>query len=160
MYSITNRSSFLSIGEWLRDVREHAEENVSIILVGNMADLCSDEDAEEQQAQHASQATSGEPHSSPSKKSTGGRRQVTREEAAQFAEQEGIMFVEASAKTGQNVEEAFRQAARDIYAKFRASSSNPARAGMTAGNSRPGVISASMNGAADASQGRNCCSVQ
>ncbi|UYV70558.1 RAB14 [Cordylochernes scorpioides] len=44
-----------------------------------------------------------------------GQRDVTYEEAKQFAEENGLMFVEASAKTGENVEEAFLETAKKIY---------------------------------------------
>ena len=43
------------------------------------------------------------------------QRDVTFEEARQFAEENGLMFVEASAKTGDGVEEAFLETARKIY---------------------------------------------
>ncbi|KAI5641528.1 ras family domain-containing protein [Phthorimaea operculella] len=43
------------------------------------------------------------------------QRDVTYEEAKQFADENGLMFVEASAKTGQNVEEAFLETAKKIY---------------------------------------------
>lgn len=43
------------------------------------------------------------------------QRDVTYEEAAQFAEENGLMFVEASAKTGEKVEEAFLETAKKIF---------------------------------------------
>jgi len=43
------------------------------------------------------------------------QRDVTYEEARQFAEENGLMFVESSAKTGDGVEEAFLETARKIY---------------------------------------------
>eukprot|EP00695_Tsukubamonas_globosa_P003075 TRINITY_DN457_c0_g1_i1.p1 TRINITY_DN457_c0_g1~~TRINITY_DN457_c0_g1_i1.p1 ORF type:complete len:122 (+),score=44.39 TRINITY_DN457_c0_g1_i1:323-688(+) len=43
------------------------------------------------------------------------QREVSFEEASRFAEENGLIYVEASAKTGKNVEEAFLQTARKIY---------------------------------------------
>lgn len=77
VYNITHRASFLHITEWLRDVRDHAEENVSIILVGNMNDLCEDEDNQESDA------------SIDSVRSRARRRQVTKQEGEEFAQKEG-----------------------------------------------------------------------
>ncbi|KAH3756675.1 Rab GTPase [Pelomyxa schiedti] len=43
------------------------------------------------------------------------QRQVSYDEARQFAEDNGLMFAETSSKTGENVEEAFLQTAYTIY---------------------------------------------
>jgi len=43
------------------------------------------------------------------------QRDVTFEEAKAFADENGLVFLECSAKTGNNVEEAFLEAARRIY---------------------------------------------
>lgn len=60
----------------------------------------------------------------------------------------------------QNVEEAFRRAARDIHAKFRESSHDTSRAGLTSsGSSRPGVIAASLEGRDQSSRGDGRCCV-
>lgn len=40
---------------------------------------------------------------------------MTYEEAKKFADENGLMFAETSAMTGQNVEEAFLETARKIY---------------------------------------------
>ena len=47
------------------------------------------------------------------------RRQVLAEEGERWAQEEGLLFVEASAKSGANVDAAFEAAARDILAKIR-----------------------------------------
>lgn len=44
------------------------------------------------------------------------QRDVTYEEAKQFADENGLMFLETSAKTGEGIEEAFLNTARRIYA--------------------------------------------
>lgn len=47
------------------------------------------------------------------------RRQVSTEEGERWAQEEGLLFVEASAKSGENVEAAFEEATRDILVKIR-----------------------------------------
>lgn len=46
------------------------------------------------------------------------RRAVTYEEGARFAQDNGLIFLETSAKTSANVEEAFLSTARAIYDKI------------------------------------------
>lgn len=49
------------------------------------------------------------------KKDLDAQRDVTYEEAAQFAKENGLIFIESSAKTGENVEEAFLKTAKLIF---------------------------------------------
>jgi Ras-related protein Rab-2A len=84
---------------WLADVREHADPHVTCILVGNKVDLC-------------------DPSTEPSPNNRR-QREVSTEEAQQYAQEEGLLFVEASAKSGENVERAFESACRDILDKIR-----------------------------------------
>lgn len=39
VYDITRRSSFDNLDRWLAEVRDHADERVVIMLVGNKSDL-------------------------------------------------------------------------------------------------------------------------
>jgi len=45
-------------------------------------------------------------------------RDVTREEAEEFAKEHNLTFLETSAKTGENVEDAFLQTAQQIFTKI------------------------------------------
>lgn len=45
----------------------------------------------------------------------GGRREVSKEEARAFADEHGVHHIETSAKTGINVEEAFRAVTQEVY---------------------------------------------
>ncbi|KAK6622598.1 Ras- protein Rab-14 [Polyplax serrata] len=56
------------------------------------------------------------------------QRDVTYEEAKQFAEENGLLFVEASAKTGENVEEAFLDTATKIFQSIQDGSLDPSAA--------------------------------
>jgi len=100
VYDVTSRKSFANARTWLADVREHADPHLTCILVGNKVDLCCD----------TGKATGA---------ATTRRREVSREEAETWALDEGLLFVEASAKSGENVEEAFVKAASDILGKIR-----------------------------------------
>ncbi|CAH8341685.1 unnamed protein product [Eruca vesicaria subsp. sativa] len=87
VYDITRRETFNHLASWLEDARQHANANMTIMLIGNKCDLAS-------------------------------RRAVTTEEGEQFAKEHGLIFMEASAKTAQNVEEAFINTAATIYKKI------------------------------------------
>ncbi|RUP48658.1 hypothetical protein BC936DRAFT_144220 [Jimgerdemannia flammicorona] len=47
------------------------------------------------------------------------KRQVTREDGEKFAHDNGLFFMETSAKAATNVEEAFVKTAEDIYEKIK-----------------------------------------
>lgn len=68
------RETFNHLASWLEDARQHANANMTIMLIGNKSDLSH-------------------------------RRAVSTEEGEQFAKEHGLIFMEASAKTAQNVEE-------------------------------------------------------
>jgi Ras-related protein Rab-2A len=86
----------LNARTWLKDVRQHADPHLTCILVGNKTDLCSDD-------------------AGPAKRN----REVTTKEAELWAKEEGLLFVETSARSGEHVELAFEQATRDILVKIR-----------------------------------------
>jgi len=46
-------------------------------------------------------------------------RQVTKEEGAKFAQENGLLFLETSSKTGENVEEAFIKPSQHIYEQIK-----------------------------------------
>ncbi|KAG7157416.1 Ras-related protein Rab-14-like [Homarus americanus] len=84
------------------------------------------------------------------------QRDVTYEEAKQFAEENGLMFVEASAKTGENVEEAFLETAKKIYQNIQDGSLdlNAAESGVQHKPTQPGRTNLSS----DSQSNRDNCS--
>ncbi|KAL4068196.1 P-loop containing nucleoside triphosphate hydrolase protein [Scleroderma citrinum] len=142
VYDVTNRASFLNARSWLADVREFADPHLTCILVGNKVDLCDDD------------TTTGPPNPN-SDTSNRKRRQVSKEEGQLWAEEEGLLFVEASAKSGRNVDWAFEQASRDILDKI--------KRGVFDDNRSPGVklSKPSDDGVASSKGGpkkQGCCS--
>lgn len=134
VYDVTSRKSFMNARTWLADVREHADPQLTCILVGNKVDLCEDSNPSADATASTTPPTSTaivpppprlNPSPSPSKRGSAAAsskrkaREVSYEEAALWAKEEGLLFVEASAKSGQNVELAFVQASQDILIKIR-----------------------------------------
>ncbi|VEN42496.1 unnamed protein product [Callosobruchus maculatus] len=85
VYDITKRSSFLSVTRWIEEVRRYSGNSVLIALVGNKADLET-------------------------------LREVEFEEAEAMCQYlpEVLFFLESSAKTNSNIEEAFMYLATEL----------------------------------------------
>ena len=98
------KSGFTNARTWLADVRQYADPNLTCILVGNKVDLC--------------ECGDGADTSPTGTTSHRKRREVPRETAELWAKEEDLLFIEASAKSGDNVDEAFQQAARDVVSKI------------------------------------------
>ncbi|CAK9869239.1 unnamed protein product [Sphagnum jensenii] len=81
------RETFNHLASWLEDARQHANSNMTIMLIGNKWDLAH-------------------------------RRAVSTEEGEQFAKENGLVFMETSAKTAHNVEDAFINTASKICQKI------------------------------------------
>ncbi|KAH9484571.1 Ras-related protein Rab-2-A [Psilocybe cubensis] len=130
VYDVTSRDSFEHLRTWLADVRKHADPHVSCILVGNKVDLCDEptpsgasapptsSNSPNTSSSASSIIKSSKSSASPSKVKRRSR-EVSYEEAELWAKQEGLLFVEASAKSGLNVEQAFVDASRDILEKIK-----------------------------------------
>ncbi|KAF1970091.1 ras-domain-containing protein [Bimuria novae-zelandiae CBS 107.79] len=102
VFDITRRNTFLSATSWLHDLRQIAEENIVVVLVGNKSDLAS------------SSTVSGDNNAE-------NKRQVKKEEAEEWCKVNGVMqYVETSAKSGEGVERAFLEVAERIYQNIEA----------------------------------------
>ncbi|KAI3908319.1 hypothetical protein MKX01_027341 [Papaver californicum] len=84
VYDVTDESSFNNIKNWIKNIEQHASDNVNKILVGNKADM--DES----------------------------KRAIPTSRGQALADEYGIKFFETSAKTNFNVEEVFFSIAKDV----------------------------------------------
>lgn len=102
VFDLSRKQTFLHVKDWLDDLRQIADPDIVVVLVGNKADLASTDGS----------GAEGE---------GGNRRQVTREEAEEWAQRNGVLeYVETSAKSGENVEHAFLRVADRIYHNIQA----------------------------------------
>ena len=92
VYDVTRRDSFDNLDHWLKEVKLYSPNNgegVVKLLVGNKIDL--------------SEGSNGEYN-----------RQVDRHEAEEWARNQGMLFLEASAKTKTGVQESFMEVVNKI----------------------------------------------
>ncbi|KAG8044751.1 hypothetical protein GUJ93_ZPchr0079g2776 [Zizania palustris] len=95
VYDVTDESSFNNIRNWIRNIEQHASDNVNKILIGNKADM--DES----------------------------RRAVPSAKGQALADEYSIKFFETSAKMNLNVEQVFFSIARDIKQRLAETDSKP-----------------------------------
>ena len=88
MYDITKEQSFKNIEKWISEVKEHAEPDIVLMLVGNKLDICQREPSE---------------------------RAVSTARAEEFARKHNLLFIETSAFTDTNVRDSFEILVQEIY---------------------------------------------
>mmetsp|Transcript_43003 Transcript_43003/g.93639 ORF Transcript_43003/g.93639 Transcript_43003/m.93639 type:complete len:218 (-) Transcript_43003:247-900(-) len=88
VYDVTRQATFQNCLKWLEELRQNAEANIVIMLVGNKVDLVEKDPM---------------------------ARQVYYDAAADFARQHGLFFSEASAVTSYNVKHIFEHLLQEVY---------------------------------------------
>ncbi|XP_052812836.1 ras-related protein Rab-5B-like isoform X2 [Mya arenaria] len=84
VYDITNMKTFTRAVKWIKELKQQANSPIVIVLVGNKADMAAD------------------------------KRTVSKEEGQSFAEENNLIFTEASAKTGMCVGDLFMAIAQTL----------------------------------------------
>ncbi|KAK0119895.1 hypothetical protein ONS95_011323 [Cadophora gregata] len=134
VFDISRRPTFTHVTDWLNDLRQIAEPDIVVVLVGNKSDLASGDE---------------------------NKREVTKEEAEEWAKKNGVLeYVETSAKSGEGVEMAFGRVAERIYMNVEAGKYdlNDRRSGVkgppTGANNRSGV---KLSRDTQRTSGYGCC---
>lgn len=105
VYDLTKPTSLIKAKHWVAELQRQASPGIVIALVGNKLDLTNDASGEEA-------APSG--GDDDDAEDSGDARKIPTEEAKAYAEEEGLLFFETSAKTGTNVTEVFTAIANAI----------------------------------------------
>jgi small GTP-binding protein len=132
VFDLSRRQTFEHVTDWLNDLRQIAEPDIVVVLVGNKADLTQQEE---------------------------NKREVTRDEAEAWARRNGVLeYVETSAKSGENVEQAFMRVAERIFQNIQAGKYdlNDRRSGVK-GPSAGGSRQVKLGADGSKSAGGGCC---
>ena len=106
VYDLTKPTSLIKAKHWVAELQRQASPGIVIALVGNKLDLTNEPNTSNPLAEDADAAEGEE--------SEGDARKVSTAEAKTYAEEEGLLFFETSAKSGTNVTEVFTAIANAI----------------------------------------------
>jgi len=139
VYDLTKPTSLIKAKHWVAELQRQASPGIVIALVGNKLDLTSD-----------SAGTAGEGETAGGDEDA---RKVSTEEAKMYAEEEGLLFFETSAKTGYNVTEVFTAIANAIPETSLKSARGP---GATGAAGRTEEQRVNLNGPRDPNAKEGC----
>ncbi|KAK5108720.1 Vacuolar protein sorting-associated protein 21 [Meristemomyces frigidus] len=113
VYDVTKKSSLQKARHWVAELQRQASPGICVALVGNKRDVVEGED---EQGEEAPPGAEGEGEGAEGEVEAGQEklRQVSFREAQVYADEEGLLFFETSAKTGFHVNEVFTAIANAI----------------------------------------------
>lgn len=120
VYDLTKPTSLIKARHWVAELQRQASPGIVIALVGNKLDLTSEGGGAESEGDWPSKSHDEDDERNLAEASDVGRdgddatRKVSTKEGRDYADDEGLLFFETSAKTGFNVQEVFTAIANAI----------------------------------------------
>ena len=121
VYDVTKPSSLTKAKHWVAELQRQASPGIVIALVGNKLDLTNDGGNTETAAAEVESEPAGDEGEEGATEegeeqdaTSGDARKVSTREASSYADEEGLLFFETSAKTGTNVVDVFTAIANAI----------------------------------------------
>lgn len=111
VYDLTKPSSLVKARHWVAELQRQASPGIVIALVGNKLDLTDEESSEANTSNEREEHTGTEVGEGDV---VGDARKISTKEGRDYAEEEGLLFFETSAKSGVNVQEVFTAIANAI----------------------------------------------
>jgi len=112
VYDLTKPTSLVKAKHWVAELQRQASPGIVIALVGNKLDLTNETEGGAE-ANTTSEGAESEEGAEATEES-GDARKISTKEGRDYAEEEGLLFFETSAKTGFNVQEVFTAIANAI----------------------------------------------
>jgi Ras-related protein Rab-5C len=109
VYDLTKPTSLIKAKHWVAELQRQASPGIVIALVGNKLDLTN-----ESSGSGNALGEDGDNDAAEGETDDGDARKVSTAEAKSYAEEEGLLFFETSAKNGTNVTEVFTAIANAI----------------------------------------------
>ena len=153
VYDLTKPTSLVKAKHWVAELQRQASPGIVIALVGNKLDL-TNEDAAASEGASASEVGGSEGGEAADKSSDA--RKISTKEGREYAEEEGLLFFETSAKTGVNVQEVFTAIANAIPETQMKGAKGPA-AGAGTGQSALGSERVNLNQRAEGAKEGCAC---
>ena len=155
VYDLTKPTSLVKAKHWVAELQRQASPGIVIALVGNKLDLTNE-------AATASGETStgegGDADDGEAAADKGGdARKISTQEGREYAEEEGLLFFETSAKTGVNVQEVFTAIANAIPETQMKGTKGPGAAGAGTGQTALGSDRVNLNQRAEGAKEGCAC---
>jgi Ras-related protein Rab-5C len=113
VYDITKPTSLIKARHWVAELQRQASPGIVIALVGNKLDLANPSSGADSTPAEADNEDGADNEAEESADSDDARK-VSTKEARDYAEEEGLLFFETSAKDGTGVQEVFTAIANAI----------------------------------------------